>query len=83
MNARRPSSLVLLALAIVGCHREPPGVSALGDPDHTLSRAQLADKARRLGAYADGATAAEMDAAIARAWRLRDEADVRDWLPAR
>ena len=54
--------------------------SALGDPDNTLSREQLADKARRLGAYAGGATADEMDALIARAWRLHDEPHVRGWL---
>ena len=41
-----------------------------GDPDNTLSRAELEDKAVRLGTYRGGATEAEMRAVIERAWRL-------------
>jgi len=51
-----------------------------GDPDNTLSRAELEDKAMRLGTYRGAATEAEMKAIIARAWRLRDEKSVRDFL---
>ena len=52
-----------------------------GDPENTLSRAELEDKAMRLGTYRGAATEAEMKAIIARAWRLRDEGGVRDFLP--
>ena len=41
-----------------------------GDPDNTLGRAELEDKAVRLGTYRGGATEAEMRAVIERAWRL-------------
>jgi 2-methylcitrate dehydratase PrpD len=51
-----------------------------GDPGNTLSRPELEDKARRLAAYADGASAAEMKAIIARCWNLEHEANVRGWL---
>ena len=57
--------------------------SPKGDPDNTLSRAELEDKARRLAGYQGAATADEMKEVIARAWRLRDEANVRDFMPAR
>lgn len=56
--------------------------SPRGDPDNTLTRPELEDKALRLAAYAGGATEAEMRAIIARAWRLRRERDVRDFLGA-
>jgi 2-methylcitrate dehydratase PrpD len=56
--------------------------SPRGDPDNGLSRAELEDKALRLAQYAGGATEAEMRQVIARVWRLRDEKDVRDFLPA-
>ncbi|MBI1965345.1 MAG: MmgE/PrpD family protein [Betaproteobacteria bacterium] len=56
--------------------------SPRGDPDNTLTRAELEDKALRLAAHAGGATAAEMKRVIARAWRLREERDVRNFLPA-
>ena len=39
-------------------------------------------KALRLAAYANGATAAEMEKVIVRIWRLHDEANVRDFLNA-
>ena len=51
-----------------------------GDPDNTLSRVELEDKAQRLVAYSGAATADEMKRIIARVWRLRDEANVRDFL---
>jgi 2-methylcitrate dehydratase PrpD len=41
-----------------------------GDPGNTLSRAELEDKARRLAAYGDAATAAEMDMLIESVWAL-------------
>jgi 2-methylcitrate dehydratase PrpD len=41
-----------------------------GDPGNTLSRTELEDKARRLAAYGDAATPAEMDALISRVWSL-------------
>ena len=57
--------------------------SPKGDPDNVLTRAELEDKALRLAAYSDGATEQEMKSLIARVWRLREENDVRDFLPAR
>jgi len=41
-----------------------------GDPGNTLSRAELEDKARRLAAYGDAATSAEMGALIRSVWAL-------------
>ena len=41
-----------------------------GDPDNTLSRPELEDKAVRLGTYRGGATEAEMRVVIRRAWGL-------------
>jgi len=54
--------------------------SPKGDPDNCLTRAELEDKALRLAQYAGAATEGEMKQVIARAWRLRDEKDVRDFL---
>lgn len=51
-----------------------------GDPENTLSRAELEDKAQRLVAYSGAATEDEMKQLIARIWRLHDEASVRDFL---
>lgn len=53
-----------------------------GDPENTLTRAELEDKAVRLAAYGDGASAQEMNNIIARIWRLRDEPHVRDFVSA-
>ena len=53
-----------------------------GDPGNTLSRAEVEDKARRLAAFRDGASAGEMDRIIERAWNLEREPDVRDFLGA-
>jgi len=54
--------------------------SPKGDPDNTLTRAELEDKALRLATYAGGATAKEIKRVIGRVWRLRDEPNVRDFL---
>jgi 2-methylcitrate dehydratase PrpD len=52
-----------------------------GDPGNTLSRAELEDKARRLAAYGDAATPAEMDGLIARTWALADTPRLGRLLP--
>lgn len=57
--------------------------SAKGDPDNALTRQELEEKALRLAAYANGATDGEMKKVIVRIWRLRDEANVRDFLGAK
>ena len=54
-----------------------------GDPENTLSRVELEDKARRLAAYQQGASSEEMERLIARIWRLDEEPHVRDLLPGR
>ncbi len=54
-----------------------------GDPENTLSRAELEDKAWRLAAYQQGASPEEMERLIARIWRLDEEPHVRDLLPGR
>jgi 2-methylcitrate dehydratase PrpD len=51
-----------------------------GDPENTLSRPELEDKAQRLVAYSGAATAGEMQEIIARIWRLHNEVTVRDFL---
>jgi 2-methylcitrate dehydratase PrpD len=51
-----------------------------GDPENTLARAELEDKALRLAAYADGASAAEMRSVILRIWHLHEQVDVRGFL---
>lgn len=57
-------------------------VSPKGDPDNTLTRAEIEDKVIRLAGHTQGATDAEMRRAIARVWRLHDEPHVRDLMPA-
>jgi len=54
--------------------------SPKGDPDNALTRDELEDKAMRLGAFAGGATVTGMRQIIARAWRLHDEPDVRNFV---
>jgi len=56
--------------------------SPKGDPDNTLTRPELEDKAIRLARYGDGATEQEMKNVIARIWRLHDENSVRDFVSA-
>jgi len=51
-----------------------------GDPGNTLSRAELEDKAMRLGRYRSGAGEAEMRAVIARAWALTSTDAAGRWL---
>ncbi|WPB57664.1 MmgE/PrpD family protein [Xylophilus sp. GOD-11R] len=53
-----------------------------GDPGNTLDRAEIEDKARRLAAYAGGASPSEMDAVVARAWGLADWPRATSLLPA-
>ncbi len=57
--------------------------SPKGDPDNTLTRAELEGKSLRLATYAGGASEAEMKRIIARIWRLREARDVRGFLAAR
>jgi 2-methylcitrate dehydratase PrpD len=52
-----------------------------GDPENTLARAEIEAKARRLAAYREGASPAEMDALIARIWALEVQKSARDLLP--
>ncbi|EFH85035.1 MmgE/PrpD family protein [Ktedonobacter racemifer] len=52
-----------------------------GDPGNILTRAELEDKARRLAAYRQGASAEEIEALITLAWTLENQADIRDLLP--
>jgi len=47
-----------------------------GDPGNPLSRAELEEKAIRLARFRDGATEAEMRAAIGRIWRFEEQAQV-------
>ncbi|MNR07732.1 hypothetical protein D3C85_1238620 [compost metagenome] len=47
-----------------------------GDPDNTLSRAELEDKFRRLLAFAGALDADRAGVLIERVWRLRDAADL-------
>ncbi len=54
--------------------------SPKGDPDNALTRDELEDKAMRLGAFAGGATVTGMRQIIARAWRLHDEPNVRNFV---
>lgn len=54
-----------------------------GDPGNTLSRAELEDKALRLGSYRGGATADEMRALIRLVWSLETLPVVGDLLPSR
>lgn len=52
--------------------------SPKGDPDNTLTRPELEDKAIRLAAYSGGASAAEMRQIISRIWRLRNEKNINN-----
>jgi 2-methylcitrate dehydratase PrpD len=51
-----------------------------GDPGNTLSRAELEDKARRLAAYGNAASSAEMDSLIARIWAVADAPHIGRWV---
>lgn len=52
-----------------------------GDPENTLSRTEIEDKARRLAAFRQGASVEEVNRLIARAWSLDCQPGVRDLLP--
>lgn len=52
-----------------------------GDPENTLTREELTDKALRLAAFSAGASQAEMKALLGRAFALQDEPGLRDLLP--
>jgi 2-methylcitrate dehydratase PrpD len=52
-----------------------------GDPGNTLSRPELEDKALRLAAYRDGASANEMRWVIDTIWSLADAPRVPVFLP--
>ncbi len=52
-----------------------------GDPGNSLTRDEIAEKARTLAAYADGARPEEIEALIARSWALAEQPAVRDLLP--
>ncbi len=51
-----------------------------GDPENTLSRPELEDKALRLATFQGGAGPEEMRNIIARIWQLRDAPDLKDFL---
>ncbi len=53
-----------------------------GDPENTLSRPELEQKARRLAAYRSGASPDEIERIIARAWSLREQPELRNLLPS-
>ncbi|WP_345798603.1 MmgE/PrpD family protein [Castellaniella sp. MT123] len=54
-----------------------------GDPDNTLSRAEIEEKVRRLGRYQDAASDAQIDALIARVWSLADMPSIERLLESR
>ena len=56
-------------------------MSPRATPGNSLSRPEIEDKARRLAAYAGGASEAEMNAVIARIWALADWPQVGYLLP--
>lgn len=51
-----------------------------GDPENSLSRAEITEKVKKLAAYAGGATPEEVDRVIVRAFRLHEEPDLRGLL---
>jgi 2-methylcitrate dehydratase PrpD len=53
-----------------------------GDPDNTLSRTEIEDKAKRLVAYGGGTSDEELNRLVSRSWNLRDEENVCDLLAA-
>ncbi|MDP9485163.1 MAG: MmgE/PrpD family protein [Actinomycetota bacterium] len=52
-----------------------------GDPGNTLSRGEIEEKARRLAAFREGASPAEIRKITDRVWALDREPNVRDLLP--
>lgn len=53
-----------------------------GDPENTLDREELADKALRLASFSGGASETEMRRLLERAFGLQTETDLKDLLPA-
>ncbi|WP_345798589.1 MmgE/PrpD family protein [Castellaniella sp. MT123] len=51
-----------------------------GDPENTLTRPEIEDKVRRLGAYQNAATPAEVDRLTQRIWTLADTAVIGNLL---
>lgn len=54
-----------------------------GDPENTLSRVEIEEKALKLATYRKGATQKELYGFVKRAWNLENESDLRDLLPVR
>jgi 2-methylcitrate dehydratase PrpD len=54
-----------------------------GDPENTLSREELEEKACKLANHGDGTTPEELRRLVDRAWNLANEDDLRDLLPGR
>ncbi len=52
-----------------------------GDPENTLTRGELEEKAIRLAAFQGGATQEEMERIIARVWQLRKASNIDGLLP--
>jgi 2-methylcitrate dehydratase PrpD len=52
-----------------------------GDPENTLSREELTDKALRLASFSGGVSEKEMKNLLERAFALKDEPNLRDLLP--
>jgi len=50
-----------------------------GDPQNPIDRADLEAKAKHLAAYANAATAEEMDRIISRIWALKDTLTLREY----
>lgn len=54
-----------------------------GDPENTLSREEIEEKALKLAVYRDGATRKELRRLVKRSWNLENEDNLCDLLPAR
>lgn len=54
-----------------------------GDPENTLSRQEIEEKARKLAGYKSAAIPEETRGLISRVWNLENEEDLRDLLPER
>ncbi|MGH9356156.1 MAG: MmgE/PrpD family protein, partial [Terriglobia bacterium] len=62
-----------------GLHFETRIAGPKGDPENTLTRAELEAKAHRLAAHAGAANPEEMDGIVSRAWALRDLPNLRQF----
>jgi 2-methylcitrate dehydratase PrpD len=52
-----------------------------GDPDNTLSRTEIEEKARSLATYANGASLEEVERIMEYSWNLHEAREVRELLP--